>query len=388
MSFSFWFCFKLTFILFYFSISALVAYLIYKEEIKYYKPIYIDSKKIGKSISENQVNLHDEFDEFARRDKKVNFFYLFLGILSMFWFKFIGVVICSFILQVIIKGKIKGNKKLSEKDVKYIKDKVSFFMSIILRLSGIICKNERLPDEKVLLVYQKYFGPDYKLDYDGKFCCYISNHTALNDILLAMNYFSCGFVAKDEVEKVPILGSICTSLQTLFVDRKDPKKRNEVVEKIIERQKSYYSNSNSIIPIMIYPEGTTTSGRHLLKFKKGAFASCLPIKPSFIRANLNKDLHLSCGSTSPGYNYLRSLTDFFVLTDFIELPIMTPNEYMYSNFSNLGREKWEIYAEVAREIMCELGNFQKSNKGLRDSYRYEYCAKNNTWVEREKFKIE
>ena len=48
---------------------------------------------------------------------------------------------------------------------------------------------KRLPDEKVLPVYKKYFGPDYKIDYDGKFSCYISNHTCFYDMTIVIGIF-------------------------------------------------------------------------------------------------------------------------------------------------------------------------------------------------------
>ena len=66
---------------------------------------------------------------------------------------------------------------------------------------------------------------------------------------------------------------------------------------------------------------------------------------------------------------------------------MTPNEYMYNNFASYGKEKWEIYKEVAREIMCILGDFQKSDSEFIDCNRYDYCVKNRVFVEREKFQI-
>ena len=138
------------------------------------------------------------------------------------------------------------------------------------------------------------------------------------------------------------------------------------------------------MPFMIFPEGTTSSGRHLLEFKRGAFYSLLPIKPNFILPNLNDEFHLGCGDTNVGINYGRTLTKLYVRTDFIELPIMTPNEYMFNNFSNYGKEKWEIYKEVAKEIMSILGNFKKSKMEFDDSNRYDYCIKNKVFVEKRK----
>lgn len=43
---------------------------------------------------------------------------------------------------------------------------------------------------------------------------------------------------------------------------------------------------------------------------------------------------------------------------------------MFEHFSNLGKEKWEVYTEVVREIYCEIGGFEKSDKTYRDSQEY------------------
>lgn len=43
---------------------------------------------------------------------------------------------------------------------------------------------------------------------------------------------------------------------------------------------------------------------------------------------------------------------------------------MFENYSQLAREKWQIYAEVVREIYCEVGGFEKSNKTFNDMLDY------------------
>ena len=156
---------------------------------------------------------------------------------------------------------------------------------------------------------------------------------------------------------------------------------------MLDRQKALMEGK-PVIPFMIFPEGTTTSGRHLLTFKKGAFNALLPIKPTILHPNLNNQYHIGVGSTDVGINYLRSLCEFYFKLEYIELPIMTPNEFMYTNFSSYGKEKWEIYAEVSREIMCEIGNFKKSNFGIKDSYRYCSCINKKMLLDRKSYKIE
>ena len=380
---------KLIFLIIYTSVCALLSYIMYKNEKDYYEPIYVMKKTGPGKDDEKKVYLHDEFDEFTRRDAPVSFIKLFIGTFTLFFFK----IISSMFFAATLARKL--SKKIKEKEEKkepFTKEEINEMIEATkrhaqnyLRFSGIFYKKLRLPDEKVLPVYQKYFGPDYKIDYDGKFSCYICNHTSFNDILLSMAIYGCGFISKAEVKNMPIFGKIAIGLQSIFVDRKNINSRKQTMDEIIKKQKDFMEGK-PVMTFMLFPEATTTSGRHLLSFKKGAFFSLLPVKPNFILPNLNNSFHLGCGSTGVGINYGRTLTELFVQTHFFELPIMTPNEYMFEHFKDYGKEKWEIYKEVAREIMCELGGFKKSDKEFSDSARYAYCIKNRIFVEKEKFK--
>jgi hypothetical protein len=55
----------------------------------------------------------------------------------------------------------------------------------------------------------------------------------------------------------------------------------------------------------------------------------------------------------------------------IKLPVIKPTSYMFEKYKDLGKEKWEIYAEVVREIWCEVGGFEKSNKSFWDTLEYK-----------------
>ena len=386
---SFWYFLKLGFLITYFLVCALLAYCIYKGEKKYYEPIYV-MKKTGDG-KEKKVYLHDEFDELARKDTPVSYIRLLFGVLTIFIFKLLVAMSFAEILAIKLFRKLKKkqekNEKFTKEDIQENIQITKKITSYFLRFSGIFYFKRRLPDETVLPVYQKYFGPDYKIDYDGKFCCYICNHTSFNDVLLGLAIYGCGFISKEAVIRTPIFGKIAQGLQSIFVERNNKNSRQEVLEKIIQRQKDIMEGK-PVMPFMIFPEGTTTSGRHLLKFKKGPFSTFLPVKPNIVHPNLNPYFHLGCGSTDVGINYGRTLTELYVQTEYIELPIMTPNDYMKKHFASYGKEDWEIYAEVAREIMCELGGFKKSDKHYRDSARYKYCIANRVYVESEKFKNE
>ena len=385
---SIWVLLKLFFLFIYVAISVLLTYLVYTEEVQYYKPLYVTKKPQKEGEIEEKVNLHEEFEEFRRKDKPVNFLTLFIGVFIFGVIRFFISIICCAIVSYKVNKRLKEkNFKLTKEDIDYIRNTTKFYTSIFLKISGIIINKKRLPDEKILPIYKRFFGPDYKIDYDAKFSCYISNHTCIYDLIFAMAFYGCGFVAKDEIRETQIFGKMASALQTIFVDRNSSNSKNNTLDQIVERQQNFIEGK-PVMPFMIYPEGTTTSGRHLLGFKKGAFASLLPVKATILYPNLSSNYHLSCGSGEVGMNYVRSLSKLYVKTEYVELPIISPNEYMYNNYSHYGKEKWAIYAEVTREIMCEIGNFKKTNMGIRDNFRYNSCIEKKTLLDRKTYKIE
>ena len=186
---------------------------------------------------------------------------------------------------------------------------------------------------------------------------------------------------------ISIYRKLSKALDSILVNRNNTGSKNNTLDEIVERQKDFIEGK-PVIPFMIYPEGTTSAGRHILRFKKGAFISLMPIKATILQPNLSNSYHLSCGGCDVAMNFARSLTQLYVKAEYIELPIIIPNEYMYQNFSHLGKDKWEIFAEVTREIMLELGGFKKSNRGIKDNFRYCSCVEKKTLLDSKTYKIE
>lgn len=126
-------------------------------------------------------------------------------------------------------------------------------------------------------------------------------------------------------------------------------------------------------PILVFPEGTITSGKHILKLKRGAFSSLLPVKPLIIQTNTYDKFHLSVGGCGLLVHFIRTLCYLYHDVEVTELPIMAPTKYMYEYYSKIHpeiKDEWEIYAEVVRELYCKIGNFEKSEKTLRNSKEY------------------
>lgn len=126
---------------------------------------------------------------------------------------------------------------------------VQWAFRCILTICGVevtVIGEENVPDEPVL---------------------FIGNHRSFFDILLT--YSRCkrltGYVAKKEMEKIPLLSTWMRLLYCLFLDRKDLKAGLKTILQAIEYIKSGIS-------ICIFPEGTRNKGEELtmLPFRDGA----------------------------------------------------------------------------------------------------------------------
>ena len=76
----------------------------------------------------------------------------------------------------------------------------------------------------------------------------------------------------------PLVGTIVKAIQTVTVDRKDPKSKKNVIESMKNRAKP----GTGWPQTLIFPEGTTTNGRLLITFKSGAFIPAVPVQPCVI----------------------------------------------------------------------------------------------------------
>src|SRR5690606_18143040 len=96
---------------------------------------------------------------------------------------------------------------------------------------------------------------------------FVSNHQNLLDILAlsAALPYPFGFVAKQELARVPFLGFAIRNSASVFIDRSDPRRAIESLKQAGERIRG----GNSVL---LSVEGTRSHGPTLQPFKKGAFA--------------------------------------------------------------------------------------------------------------------
>ncbi|KAF6000530.1 Lysophosphatidylcholine acyltransferase [Cyanidiococcus yangmingshanensis] len=109
----------------------------------------------------------------------------------------------------------------------------------------------------------------------------VSNHIAIFESLYFYARFAPSFLAKSDVRKLFIFGSVTAASSSIFVERSEESSRQQVSKEIERRIRDYPPGSWP--PFMIYPEQTTTNGSAIIYFKLGAFSAGLPVQPVAIR---------------------------------------------------------------------------------------------------------
>lgn len=79
---------------------------------------------------------------------------------------------------------------------------------------------------------------------------------------------------------------------------------------------------------------------------------------------------MSVGATNVVLGYFKNLCHTFNVIYVIILPTVRPTDYMFKLYKSLGKEKWEIYANVVRKIYSDVGGLEETDMGLRDIKRY------------------
>jgi 1-acyl-sn-glycerol-3-phosphate acyltransferase len=114
----------------------------------------------------------------------------------------------------------------------------------------------------------------------------ISNHLSYVDIVVFAAVHPCVFVSKAEVASVPVLGWMTTMSGTVYVARGrggSALKARKAMEAVVDAG----------LPVVFFPEGTTSNGSGLLKFHSGLLAQAMgssgPITAAHIRYSLTEE---------------------------------------------------------------------------------------------------
>src|SRR5580698_1206672 len=114
----------------------------------------------------------------------------------------------------------------------------------------------------------------------------ISNHQSYVDIVVFAALHPCVFVSKAEIESWPVVGWMTTMSGTVYVARGHG-------GSAIRARKGMQAALDAGLPVVFFPEGTTTNGSQLLKFHSGLLAQIMeggtPVTAAYLRYSLAAD---------------------------------------------------------------------------------------------------
>ncbi len=111
-------------------------------------------------------------------------------------------------------------------------------------------------------------------------CFVVSNHQSYLDILILAAYFPVQFVAKKEVGSWPVIGWMANLGQTIFIDRGSTRYSLQCANQIA-------ASLQQGISVLVFPEGTSTNGTHVLPFKSLLFCAALKADSPILPLTLN-----------------------------------------------------------------------------------------------------
>src|SRR5438128_7441649 len=90
----------------------------------------------------------------------------------------------------------------------------------------------------------------------------VANHLSYLDVIVLATQVDCRFIAKRDVLSWPLIGRLCRSVGTIFIDRenrRDLVRVNAAAERIISEG----------VGVALFAEGTSSPGATVLPFKPG-----------------------------------------------------------------------------------------------------------------------
>ena len=319
-----------------------------------------------KNIINEDKEVAKKYDCFARKDiaqwnhLEMYFVAVFLFPFRLFTF-LSSLSLCAILANIAMIG-VNPEKKLSQLRRGFIRSCVRATVRICLFALGFYRIDQVTKD---IASIDPTYKPDTKKERQPA-PIVVCNHISWTDIFIC-SLFPEGpsFLAKSEVKKYPLFGTLATAIQTLFVERESKAQRGDIVVRLKERAETFQKDPSSVPPVLIYPEGTTSNGEYLISFKKGAFSNLTPLKLyglKYTKKNFN-----------PSLDTLGTLKSFFfiILQFYNSVTLYDMGTYYPDQLNLKSEDDWEIYAKKVKEIMLKTLDVKSIELGYADRVEYE-----------------
>jgi 1-acyl-sn-glycerol-3-phosphate acyltransferase len=108
----------------------------------------------------------------------------------------------------------------------------------------------------------------------------VSNHMSYIDILVLSSVMPSNFVTSIEIRNTPVLGQLCELGGSLYVERRNKSNLEKEIEDLTNGLKEGLN-------IFIFPEGTSTNGEEILRFRRPLYNSAIFAHKPVLPVTLN-----------------------------------------------------------------------------------------------------
>jgi len=193
----------------------------------------------------------------------------------------------------------------------------------------------------------------------------VAPHTTIVDSIV-IGAARATAVAKAELSKHPFLGPMGNLLQTVWVDRGTDSSKKETAQKINRR-----AESSGWPHTVIFPEGTTTNGKALIRFRTGAFAAGNTVQPVALRFPNPVDTltWARYQLRSPKTLFLQTLLTPVTFVSIEFLPVVTPTEEELLDP--------RLFSDRVRQIMADHLDLPVVDQSLKEAFSPRIAERKN-----------
>lgn len=244
----------------------------------------------------------------------------------------------------------------------------SFNAKIWMIVTGVSSKHEKMDFD-----YTPYLGPNYKDTQPviKRVSTIICNHVSWIDTQNLYQFFKLAFTLDIGFKNAPLMSNLGNIVDSIYLPRGGTEEKKLAALNMIKDRQELIETTGEYTTLLVFPEGGTTNGSGLIKFKKGAFYGEKSVKPVVLKYALDESVSVAYDTIEILPLVIFQLSWSCMTCRVIELPDFQPNEYLFTEHADKGDERWEIYAWATRDIMAKVGSFDLCDIPLREKVIYE-----------------
>lgn len=209
---------------------------------------------------------------------------------------------------------------------------------------------------------------------DTKAHVVISNHLSWLDIVvLLVLYPRMSFLAKSDLEHVPIIGVLASALETMYIPHECSTTTIllERVQVLASATTDGHCRSKAHRNVVcVFPEGTTTNGRGMIGFRTGIFRAGEPIQLLVLRYPA-RHWSLSWESVYFRRHVFRTMTQIVNFVHVVTLPTYVPSKEEIADPGLFAANVQQCLAQVAQQPIYPLN---RKHKGLYHQVLLDKCS--------------